>query len=285
MKILSIDTSGQAASVAVISDNQVLAEFTLNGIAHSVTLMPLLNELFKAVDMEASDMDYIAAACGPGSFTGLRIGAAAAKALAHAAGKRLVPVSTLLGLAYNVLVSDKIIVPIMDAKRDQVYSAAFVITPLTKPCAKIVAEFCSTARKYRRCALAVREEGLTQPVEQNYRQDCARFSEWSNRLGGKLETLLDTTADDIGIILDAVKGYERPAVFIGDGTLVYEKQILDSGFEIASPGCNFQRASSVGLAAVPLIYQGLDVSYNEFEIIYARKPQAEREADLKLQNG
>jgi len=232
MKILSIDTSGQAASVAVVSENQVLAEFTLNDkINHSVTLMPLLNELLKAVNIEVADIDYIAAACGPGSFTGLRIGAAAAKALAHASGKRLVPVSTLLGLAYNVLVSDRIIVPVMDAKRNQVYSAAFV----------------------REC--------------------------------GSLETLLNTTADDIGVILDAVKSYGKPAVFIGDGALVYENHISNSGFEIAPPNCNFQRASSVGLAAVPLIQQGMDVGYNEFEIMYARKPQAERELDSKLQNG
>ncbi|MCL2874534.1 MAG: tRNA (adenosine(37)-N6)-threonylcarbamoyltransferase complex dimerization subunit type 1 TsaB [Defluviitaleaceae bacterium] len=236
MKILSIDTSGQAAGLAIISapksetegNGKVIAEFTLNDkINHSVTIMPLLQQMLKAVNMEIADMDYIASASGPGSFTGLRIGASIAKALAHASDKRLVPVSTLLGLAYNVLVSDKIIVPIMDAKRNQVYAAAFV------------------------------------------------------KSGDKFKTLLDTTADDIINLAGIIKTYDKPAVFVGCGVFIYKNQILDAGFEIAPENCNLQRASSIGLAAVPLIKQGADVNYNEFEINYARKPQAERELGLK----
>lgn len=229
MNILAIDTSGQAASVAIVSDKQVVAEFALNHkINHSVTIMPLLHEMLRAVGMETSDMDYIASACGPGSFTGLRIGASAAKALAHASGKKLVPVSTLLGLAYNVLVTDKIIVPVMDAKRDQVYAAAYTKT------------------------------------------------------NGKPVTLLETTADDINNVINIIKEHNKSAVFVGDGVIPYEKRIVSAGYDIAPQNCNLQRASSIGLAALELIKIDKFVNYDEFDIHYARKPQAEREAVEKV---
>jgi len=126
MKILSIDTSALAASVAVTFGSRVVCEFTLNDkINHSVTVMPLISQALAAINTSVSEMDYIACANGPGSFTGLRIGASVAKALAHATGKKIVPVSTLRALAYNVLTEGKIIIPIMDAKRDQVYTSAF----------------------------------------------------------------------------------------------------------------------------------------------------------------
>jgi tRNA threonylcarbamoyladenosine biosynthesis protein TsaB len=96
-----------------------------------------------------------------------------------------------------------------------------------------------------------------------------------------LSTLLEPAADDIDSVIDIIKGYKKPAVFVGDGVFVYEKQIIDAGFEIAPANCCFQRASSVGLAAIDVINQNLDVKYDEFEIIYARKPQAEQEAERK----
>ena len=126
MKILALDTTGLVASVALVDENKTIAEFTTNyKKTHSQTIMPMIEELVKMVDLDLKDVDYIACSSGPGSFTGLRIGAATAKGLAHGLDKKIIPVPTLDGLAYNLSESDKLIVPIMDARRNQVYSAIY----------------------------------------------------------------------------------------------------------------------------------------------------------------
>lgn len=126
MKILALDTTGKTATVALVCETHTIAEFTTNYKKnHSEVLMPLISSLLETVETSLSDVDYIAVSSGPGSFTGLRIGAATAKALAHGAGKKIISVPTLLALAYNVYDTQKIIIPIMDARRNQVYTAFF----------------------------------------------------------------------------------------------------------------------------------------------------------------
>lgn len=126
MKILAIEASGAAASAALIEDNVLRAEFTINHkMTHSQTLMPLINEIKQYLELDINTIDYIACSEGPGSFTGLRIGAATAKGIAMGIKKPIVPVSTLAGLAYNVYMTDAIICPIIDARRGQVYTALY----------------------------------------------------------------------------------------------------------------------------------------------------------------
>ena len=126
--ILGIDSTGMAASIALADKNITIGEFTTNfKKTHSQTLMPMMDVLFKTLDVEPKDIDYIACSSGPGSFTGLRIGAAAAKGLAMGLNKEIVPVPSLDAMAYNVFESAKIIVPIMDARRNQVYTALYRI--------------------------------------------------------------------------------------------------------------------------------------------------------------
>lgn len=126
MKILAIDTTGQTAGAAIIEGDKLIAEFTLNyKLTHSQTILPMIAEICEKSETKPREVDYIACANGPGSFTGLRIGAATAKGLALALGKELVPVPTLDALAYNVFETDKIICPIMDARRSQVYTAFY----------------------------------------------------------------------------------------------------------------------------------------------------------------
>jgi len=126
MKILAIDTTGQTASAAIAEGDKLIAEFTLNyKLTHSQTIMPMIAEICEKSETSPKEVDYIACASGPGSFTGLRIGAATAKGLALALGKEIVPVPTLDALAYNVFETDKIICPIMDARRSQVYTAFY----------------------------------------------------------------------------------------------------------------------------------------------------------------
>lgn len=127
MNILAIDTSALTASVAVFKDGVSVYENNITvGLTHSETLMPMIDHAFKSVSLTPKDIDVYAVANGPGSFTGIRIGVAAAKALAYSVDKKVYGINTLLSLAYNLsAVPDIQIAPIMDARRSQVYNALY----------------------------------------------------------------------------------------------------------------------------------------------------------------
>jgi len=126
MKILGIDSSGLVASVAVVENGKLLAEYCTNyKKTHSQTLMPMLEQVREMIDLDLASIDAIAIAAGPGSFTGLRIGAATAKGLGLALKKPLVEIPTLAGMAYNLCGVNELVVPMMDARRNQVYTAAY----------------------------------------------------------------------------------------------------------------------------------------------------------------
>ena len=128
MLILSIESSAKPASVAVCCDDKLLGQYFQNtGLTHSRTLLAMTNSLLNNLSININDIDLFAVACGPGSFTGVRIGVSAAKGLAWGAGKPICGVSTLEAMAYQTLgvSDDAIICPVMDAKREQVYNALF----------------------------------------------------------------------------------------------------------------------------------------------------------------
>ena len=126
MKILAIDSSAKAASVAVVEDGKILGEVFLNcGLTHSVTVMPSVEWLLDMTGLKISDIDRIAITEGPGSFTGLRIGMAAVKGLAWACDIPCVGVSTLETIARGAAAYDGIICAVMDARANQVYNALF----------------------------------------------------------------------------------------------------------------------------------------------------------------
>lgn len=126
MRILALDSSGLVATVAILEDDQTLAEYTVNyKKTHSQTLLPMLDEVVKMIEFDLSTIDAIAVAGGPGSFTGLRIGAATAKGLGLALRKPLIHVPTVDGLAYNLFGNSGLICPIMDARRNQVYTGIY----------------------------------------------------------------------------------------------------------------------------------------------------------------
>ena len=130
MRILAIDSSGLVATVAVVEEeneiSKMIAEYTINyKKTHSQTLLPMLDEIVQMTDMDLDKIDAIAVAGGPGSFTGLRIGSATAKGLGLALKKPLIHIPTVDGLAYNLCYTDRIICPIMDARRNQVYTGIY----------------------------------------------------------------------------------------------------------------------------------------------------------------
>ena len=128
MKILAMDTSSDVASVAVTEDNRLLGEYTMNNKkkTHSQKLMVMIDVLLKDIEVDISEIDLFAVSHGPGSFTGLRIGVATAKALAHACQKPIIGISTLEALAYNLPFCEHIIVPVMDAGKNRVYAASYI---------------------------------------------------------------------------------------------------------------------------------------------------------------
>ena len=126
MKILGIDSSGMVASVAIVENDVVIAEYTMNHKkTHSETLLPMIDEIVKSTETELETLDAIAIAAGPGSFTGLRIGASTAKGLALAIDKPIIPVKTCEGLAFNMWGAEGIVCPIIDARRSQVYTGIY----------------------------------------------------------------------------------------------------------------------------------------------------------------
>ena len=126
MIILALDSTAQTGAVALCRDEKLIASFTLNtGNTHSETLLPSVEAVLKLGDVTVDDVDLFAISKGPGSFTGVRIGAATVKGMAFGKDKPCIGVSTLEALAYNLRGFSGIACPVMNARRSQVYNALF----------------------------------------------------------------------------------------------------------------------------------------------------------------
>lgn len=146
MKILAIESTGLVASVAVAENDNLLGEYTMNyKKTHSQTLLPMLDELSKMIELDLNTLDAIAVSKGPGSFTGLRIGSATAKGLGLALNKPIVPVPTVDAMAFNLWGTDKAVCPLMDARRQQAYTGLYEfengsLKPVVSQCAVDISE-------------------------------------------------------------------------------------------------------------------------------------------------
>lgn len=258
MKILAIDTSGLVASVALVEDDVLRAEFTTNDKkTHSQTLLPMLDQLRSMVGLELSTVDAIAIAAGPGSFTGLRIGSATAKGLGLALEKPLVEVPTLEGLAYNLWGTDKLVCPMMDARRNQVYTGLY---------------------EY------VRSDGTLTAVSSDPEQGnrMGAFGDMRSGAVYELHVLREQCAVDVVEIVKECNCLGREVVFLGDGVPVYLEQIqkeIRVPYSLAPAHLNRQRAASVAALGARYAAQGLVVSPADHQPIYLRKSQAERERE------
>ena len=126
MKILAIEASGPVAGCALLEDGTLTAEYSVQyKKKHSQSLVPMLNEMKEMLDLDLSSIDFIAVTAGPGSFTGLRIGAATVKGLGLALDKPVLPVPTVDSLACSLYGTDRVICPLMDARRQQVYTGIY----------------------------------------------------------------------------------------------------------------------------------------------------------------
>ncbi|MBS4534640.1 tRNA (adenosine(37)-N6)-threonylcarbamoyltransferase complex dimerization subunit type 1 TsaB [Clostridium sp. D2Q-14] len=126
MKVLAIESSSRVATCAVMDENSLLGEYIINDkMTHSKKLMPAIGELMTSLDLKPEDIDVYSGSTGPGSFTGLRIGLASIKAMAHAHEKEVIGIPTMDALAFNMPYVEGIVVPMMDARRDRVYTGIY----------------------------------------------------------------------------------------------------------------------------------------------------------------
>ena len=126
MKILALDTTAKTATAAVLEDEKLLGIYTVNTEnTHSETLLPMIKSLLSSLSLDVQAIDAFAVSIGPGSFTGVRIGAATLKGLAFGRNKPCVGVSTLKALASNLSGMSGIVCPVMNARRNQVYNAIY----------------------------------------------------------------------------------------------------------------------------------------------------------------
>lgn len=126
MNILAIDTSSQNATVALLNEERLIGEYTINNKkTHSQIIMPLIEDLIEKSGLDISDIDVYATGIGPGSFTGLRIGVATCKALCQAGNKKIIGISSLEILAKSINFTDKTVCAIIDARRNDVYNAVY----------------------------------------------------------------------------------------------------------------------------------------------------------------
>lgn len=167
MNILALESSATACSAALCRDGALLAQsFQCSGLTHSRTLLPMVDDLLKNCGQSLDNVDVIAVAAGPGSFTGLRIGVATAKGLAWAQDKPCAPCSTLESMAWPLAhLEDSLLVCAMDARRKQVYNALFLargdsLERLTPDRAISLAELGEELKKYQKMKIIVGDGAL-----------------------------------------------------------------------------------------------------------------------------
>ncbi len=216
MKTLCIDTTSLCASVSIIEDNKVIGEFTINYIRnHSITLMPIIQNLLNTLNINISEIDKIAVTTGPGSFTGQRVGASTAIALAKSINCKIIPINTLDMLKENCNLFDGFVVPIMDARRSEVY-----------------------------------------------------FSVYKDK-----KKLKDYNIIPITELLEYCNSLDDRVCFVGDGVLIHKEEILKfDKFSVANMNNYYQSTSSIA----ELINNSEEVDYNELELFYIKKTEAER---------
>lgn len=246
MRVLAIDSSGMTAAIAIVEDGLTIAEYTVNyKKTHSQTLLPMIDEILKMTETDLDSIDAIAVAGGPGSFTGLRIGSATAKGLGLALNKPLIHIPTVDGLAYNVYGCEDIICPIMDARRNQVYTGMYTFS-----------------RK------AGQKEGscLTEPVFQVMKMQMAISVD-------ELIRRLNNYGRPVVFLGDGVPVYENA---LAEG--------LKVPYSFAPAYMNRQRAAVVGTLGILYYKAGKIETAMEHQPDYLRVSQAERERAEREKN-
>ena len=261
MNILAIETTGAEASVALINDKgEVSSETSEQKMNHLQNLMPMVDILLNKRELSIDDMDYIAVSEGPGSFTGIRIGVASARALAQALGIKTIGVPTLQSFLYHDYNYNGIICPIFDARRNQVYSGAYQW---------------------------IRDE-QREKSEKEHPRDREVYTELVTgdaydlpQLLEKLRKILDrqsngSTASEITFFGDGITPYKEQIIAWQNESLNSNICVLFAADDIA-----YQKASSVAKMAWEYYRQGKVKNYYDLKPVYMRKAEAERKLEEK----
>ena len=239
MKILGIDTSGLVGAVAVADGDTLVSQFSIQyKTTHSEILMPMLDDICRKINLDLKSIDAIAVAKGPGSFTGLRIGSATAKGLALALDVPIIPVPTVDGIAYNLYGLEKIICPMMDARRNQVYTGLYTFVPNTS-------EDKGCERSFD-----------MQVIHEQFATSIDDIAEKINEIGKPVVLL----GDGIPVYHDKLE------------------ELLKVPYSVAPMHQNRQNAAALIALAAKYASEGRMVSADEFAPDYLRLSQAEREA-------
>ncbi len=250
MKILAIDSSGLVASVALMEDEDLIAEYTIHyKKTHSQTLLPMLEEIRRMTELDLHSIDAIAVAGGPGSFTGLRIGSATAKGLAQGLDKPIIEVPTLEGLAYQLYGTNELVCPLMDARRNQVYTGIYQFAA-------------AEGRK---------------PVSQD---DGAAAVEGGYEKRYELKTVMEGTCCLLPEVVSKLNDLGCEVILLGDGVQAYREALaktLRVPYILAPAHRRLQSAAAVGMLAFHYASQGRLVKAAAHKPEYFRLSQAERE--------
>ncbi len=242
MKILGIDTSGLVGAVAVADGDLLVSQFSVQyKTTHSEILMPMLQDICEKIHLDLSTIDAIAVSKGPGSFTGLRIGSATAKGLALALDKPIIPIPTVDAIAYNLYGVEKIICPLMDAKRNQVYTGLYTFIPRTP-------EGKSNERTFD-----------MQVIHEQFATSVEDIVEKLNAIG-----------KPVVLLGDGVPAYHDKL-----------EELLKVPYSIAPFHQNRQSGAALVALAMQYAKEGRMISSDEFAPEYLRLSQAEREASEK----
>ncbi|MCE5219876.1 MAG: tRNA (adenosine(37)-N6)-threonylcarbamoyltransferase complex dimerization subunit type 1 TsaB [Clostridium sp.] len=249
MIVLAVDSSSKVATVALMKDEKLLGEITLNDKKeHSVILMNIIQDLLRDNNLSVDDIDGYVVSKGPGSFTGLRIGMATIKGLSFGSSKPYVSVSSLDALALSASNFDGIICPIMDALRNSVYTSLY----------KGHSTFSSRGNE-------------------------SESADVKHELPITLEKLLDYSALDIDELIEIITAKKEKVIFIGDGVDKYKDYLIEN-----CPNCyfppnhlNLVHASSLGEIGSILLRNG-DFDDPNSTPFYLKKPQAEREYEQRM---
>ena len=238
MKILGLDSSGLVASAAVVEEDVTIAEYTVNyKKTHSQTLIPMLDEIKRMTELDLHTLDAIAIASGPGSFTGLRIGSATAKGLGLALDIPIIPVPTVDALAYNFYGCSALVCPLMDARRNQVYTGLYEFQKREGTGAGY--ELCTVLKQ---CAVSLSD------------------------IIGKISEMCCENDREVLFLGDGVAVYREQIT-----------ALAKVKYSFAPSCCNRQRASCVAALGAELYQKGICQTAAEHAPEYLRLSQAERE--------
>lgn len=251
MKILAIEASAAVAGAAILEDGRLIGEYETNfKKTHSQTLLPMVDALVRMTETDKASIDAVAITAGPGSFTGLRIGAATAKGIAMALNIPIIAVSTLDSLAYNLYGIDALVCPIMDARRQQVYTGVYQVPGIhatADASTGAAAELLTSVKEPTACAFA-------------------DLVDWLDELGRK-----------VIFLGDGVPVYRNTIA-----------EQLHVPYAFAPAHLSMQRAAttaSLAYAIYTVHRETCLISPDDFRPEYLRKSQAEREMEQAQREG